>query len=187
MLILSIDNDVSQVLLSEDEIDLLTTDIAAKISEKYQSGNLLLICILKGSFMFFSDIVRKITVPCTLDFMQVSSYGSSAVSSENLEILKDISNDAVDMEVLLVDDILDTGFTMFKLREYFINRKNAASVSVCTLLDKPARRIYDINPDYAAAEIPDEFVVGYGLDYDEHYRNLPYIGVLKREIYEKDN
>lgn len=164
---------------------MLTADIASEISQKYTDGNLTLVCILKGSFMFFSDIVRKITVPCTVDFMQASSYGSSSTSSGVLKITNDISSDVKNRNVILVDDILDTGLTLYKLKEHFINIKKVKSVSVCTLLNKSVRRSYDIEPDYFGVEIPDEFVVGYGLDYDENYRNLPYIGVLKRVIYEK--
>ncbi len=183
---MGMDEDISQILLGEKDIDKLTGNIAKRISEKYHDGSLLLVCVMKGSFMFFSDIVRKITVPCTVDFIHVSSYGSSAVSSERLNFISDISTDASDKNVVLVDDILDTGFTLYKLREYFLSEKNAASVSVCALLDKPARRVYDVKPDYSGIEIPDSFVVGYGLDYSERYRNLPYIGVLKSEIYKKD-
>lgn len=183
---MNIYNDILQILLNEEDIKRITADIASKISEKYYDGRLLLVCILNGSFMFFSDIVRRITVPCTIDFIRVSSYGESTVSSESLNFMSDISTDAENKNVVLVDDILDTGLTMYKLRQYFLSEKNAASVSVCTLLDKPARRVYDIKPDYAGSEIPDEFVVGYGLDYNDGYRNLPYIGVLKSEIYKKD-
>lgn len=135
--------------------------------------------------MFFADIVRKLSVPCEVDFMQASSYGCSTVSSGKINILKDISISADGKNVVVVDDILDTGCTLYKLREYFLEEKNAKSVTVCTLLDKPARRSFDIIPNYKGCEIPDEFVVGYGLDYDEYYRNLPFVGILKREIYEK--
>ena len=117
--------------------------------------------------------------------MKVSSYGCSTVSSGKINILKDISISADGKNVVVVDDILDTGCTLYKLREYFLEEKNAKSVTVCTLLDKPARRSFDIIPNYKGCEIPDEFVVGYGLDYDEYYRNLPFVGILKREIYEK--
>lgn len=184
-MILTFDNDISRILLNKEEIETITTGIAAEISMNYENKNPLLVCILKGSFMFFADIVKKISIPCTVDFIQVSSYGSSTVSSGKIKLIKDISSIVADRNVLLVDDIIDTGFTLFKLRKYFINERNAASVSICTMLDKPSRRVYDIKPDYTCAVISDEFVVGYGLDYDEHYRNLPYIGVLKRNIYEK--
>lgn len=180
-----LNNDISRILLSCDDIDRLTSKIAEDISRKNQDGNLILICILKGSFMFFTDIVRKLTVPCEIDFMQASSYGDSSVSSGKLKILKDISIDVIGKNIVIVDDILDTGCTLYNLREYFLNEKKATSVSICTLLDKPARRKFDISPDYKGCEIPDEFVVGYGLDYNEHYRNIPFVGVLKRDIYEK--
>ena len=178
-------NDISKILLSCDDIERLTNRIAKDRSQKNQDGNLLMICILKGSFMFFADIVRKLSVPCEVDFMQASSYGCSTVSSGKINILKDISISADGKNVVVVDDILDTGCTLYKLREYFLEEKNAKSVTVCTLLDKPARRSFDIIPNYKGCEIPDEFVVGYGLDYDEYYRNLPFVGILKREIYEK--
>ncbi len=177
--------DISKILLSCEEIDRLTTEIAENISEKYQDGNLLLICILKGSFMFFSDIVRKLSVPCEIDFMQVSSYGCSSVSSGELKILKDISAELNGKNIIIVDDILDTGCTLYNLKKYFLNVKKAKSVSICTLLDKPSRRKFDIKIEYKGCEIPDEFVVGYGLDYNERYRNIPFVGILKREIYEK--
>lgn len=178
-------DDISKILLSCDDIERLTSRIAKDISKKNQDGNLLMICILKGSFMFFADIVKKLSVPCEVDFMQASSYGCSTISNGELKIVKDISTDATGKNIVVVDDILDTGCTLYKLREYLLEEKNAKSVTVCTLLDKPARRSFDIIPDYKGCEIPDEFVVGYGLDYDELYRNLPFVGILKREIYEK--
>lgn len=177
--------DISKVLLSCDDIDRLTSRIADEISQRNQNGSLLMLCILKGSFMFFADIVRKLSVPCELDFMQVSSYGASTVSSGRLEIIKDISADTCGKNIVVVDDILDTGCTLYNLKKYLLDEKKAEAVSICTLLDKPARRIFDISPEYRSCDIPDEFVVGYGLDYNEKYRNLPFVGILKREIYEK--
>lgn len=182
---MGINNDISRILLSCDDIDKFTNRISEDISRNNPDGNLILICILKGSFMFFTDIVRKLTVPCEIDFMQTSSYGNSSVSSGELKILKDISIDVTGKNIVIVDDILDTGCTLYNLREYFLNEKKAKSVSICILLDKPVRRRFNITPDYKGCEIPDEFVVGYGLDYDEHYRNIPFVGVLKRDIYEK--
>ena len=178
-------NTKISVMISEEEINKRVCEIAEQISKDYAGKEVRLICILKGSFMFFADIVRKLSVPCEVDFMQVSSYGCSTVSSGKINILKDISISADGKNVVVVDDILDTGCTLYKLREYFLEEKNAKSVTVCTLLDKPARRSFDIIPNYKGCEIPDEFVVGYGLDYDEYYRNLPFVGILKREIYEK--
>ena len=138
-----------------------------------------MVCILKGSFMFFADIVRKLSVPCEVDFMQASSYGCLAGSGGQNNILQEFFISADGKNVVVVDDILDTGCTLYKLREYFLEEKNAKSVTVCTLLDKPARRSFDIIPNYKGCEIPDEFVVGYGLDYDQRYRNLPYIGFVE--------
>lgn len=177
---------LEKVLFTEEEIDKMVTDIAEKIDEDQQNlgGRLLLLCILKGSVVFMGDLMKKIKTPVEIDFMKVSSYGASSYSSGELKITLDLNReDLSDLHIIIVEDIIDSGNTLSKLVPYLRGR-GAASVRSCTLLDKPSRRKVDYHADYVGVEIPDEFVVGYGLDYDERYRALPYIGILKREIYE---
>jgi hypoxanthine phosphoribosyltransferase len=184
------ENDIGKVLLSEEQIADIVKRIGEQISEDYSdSEHLVLLCVLKGSAPFFGDLVKHISVPCEFEFMRVSSYGSGSVSSGELKIILDMNRDDIaECDVVIVEDIIDSGNTLFKLKKY-IQDKGAKSVKICTLLDKPDRRaehIKDIlETDYTGAIIPDEFVVGYGLDYNEKYRNLPYVGILKREVYEK--
>ncbi len=157
-------------------------ELAAQISEDYKGKHLMLICILKGAIMFFGDLARNITVPMAMDFMAVSSYGRGTTSSGEVRIVKDLSVPAEGLDILIVEDILDSGNTL----NYLVNilqDRNPASLKICTLLDKPDRRTAPIDVDYRGFVIPDEFVVGYGLDFAEKYRNLPYIGVLKERVY----
>ena len=178
-----IENDIEKVFFSKEELDSIVKRLGKRISEDYEGKNLMLVSILKGSVIFMADLMREITVPCEIDFMCVSSYGSGTTSSGNVKIIKDLDIDLHGKDLLLVEDILDSGRTLSHVRK-MLEQRNPASIKVCTLLDKPERREADIYADYFGTFVPDEFVVGYGLDYDEKYRNLPYIGVLKREIYE---
>ncbi len=176
-------NDIEKVYYSEDTLSGIVKDLGKRISEDYKDKNLLLVSVLKGSVVFMADLMRAITVPCEIDFMCVSSYQSGTTSSGAVRIIKDLDINLEGKDVLIVEDILDSGRTLSYLKAILL-RRNPKSFKICTLLDKPERRaVPDIFADYSGAEVPDEFVVGYGLDYDEKYRNLPYIGVLKREIY----
>lgn len=176
-------NDIERILISETEIEAIVTDIAKRISEDYQGKKLLLLCILKGSVVFMGDLMKHISIPVQIDFMKVSSYGSGTTSG-NLKIKLDLNRDDLDTtDILIIEDIIDSGKTLSSLTKYLAER-GAKSVRSCTLLDKPSRREVAFTPDYTGREIPDEFVVGYGLDYDEDYRALPFIGILKREVYE---
>ena len=177
--------DIKEILISEEKINEMVTRIAAEIDRDYKNSDkkLLLLCILKGSVVFMGELMKKITLPLEIDFMKVSSYGSGTKSSGQINIMLDIyRNDMADLDIIIVEDIIDSGKTLSHLKKY-LALKGANSVKTCTLLDKPSRREVDLNPDYVGAEIPDEFVVGFGLDYDEKYRNLSYIGVLKEEVY----
>ncbi len=183
-------HDILKILVSEEEIDKITTRIAGEIDRDYANSGkkLLLLCILKGSVVFMGDLMKKITLPVEIDFMKVSSYGSGTSSSGKVNILLDLHRtDLPDVDIIIVEDIIDSGKTLSYLIEY-LKLKGANTVKTCTLLDKPDRRapaLCDFHPDYAGTSIPDEFVVGYGLDYDEQYRALPYVGVLKPEVYTK--
>lgn len=181
----NIDENIKSVLVSTEEIESIVTRIAGEIDRDYKNSDkkLLLLCILKGSVVFMGELMKKITLPLEIDFMKVSSYGSGTKSSGQINIMLDIyRNDMADLDIIIVEDIIDSGKTLSHLKKY-LALKGANSVKTCTLLDKPSRREVDLNPDYVGAEIPDEFVVGFGLDYDEKYRNLSYIGVLKEEVY----
>lgn len=171
---------IAQVLIDEKQIDSITRNIAAQISKDYKGKDLAVVVLLKGSFIFAADIFRRLTVPCAVDFMAASSYGNQTVSTGKLNITKDICLDIADKDVLIIDDIMDSGLTMSRICAY-LQERNPSSIKTCVLLDKPDRRTVDIQPDYIGAVIPDRFVVGYGLDFDEHYRNLPYIAVLSVE------
>ena len=171
-------NDIKKVLYSEKELSEVVSVLGAQISEDYKDRNLLMVSVLKGSIMFMSDLMRAITIPCEIDFMAVSSYGSKTKSSGTVRILKDLDRDISGYDVLLVEDILDSGKTLNYLMDVLYAR-NPSSIRICTLFDKPERREVDIFADYKGLAVPDEFIVGYGLDYAEKYRNLPYIGVLK--------
>ena len=174
--------DIESVLLSAEQIDSKVSEIAQKINEDYEGMEPVVISVLKGSFIFMADLVRKLNVKCTVDFMSVSSYGNGTSTSGRVRISKDLDVDIAGRDVIIVEDILDSGVTLSYLMEVLGARK-PASVSICTLLDKPARRKANVYAKYSCFEVPDEFVVGYGLDYAQKYRNLPFIGVLKPEVY----
>lgn len=177
-------NDIERKLLSESEIQKIIERLGKEISEDYKDKNLMLVSILKGSVIFMADLMRAITIPCKVDFMAVSSYGSGTRSSGVVKIIKDLTEPIEGMDILLVEDILDSGVTLSYLKS-MLEVRNPKSIRICTLLDKPERRKADIKADYIGTSVPDAFAVGYGLDYDEKYRNLPFIGVLKPEIYSK--
>ena len=179
--------DIEKVLVSEDEINSIVTRIAAEIDRDYKNSDrkLLLLCILKGSVVFMGELMKKITLPLEIDFMKVSSYGSGTTTTGRINIILDLHRgDLADVDIVIIEDIIDSGKTLSHLKKY-LELKGAGSVKTCTLLDKPSRREVEFTPDYTGKEIPDEFVVGFGLDFDEKYRNLPYVGILKRETYEK--
>lgn len=178
--------DIARILVSAEEIDSITTRIAAQIDKDYASCDkrLLLLCILKGSIVFMGDLMKKITVPVEIDCMKVSSYGSGTATTGSVNIHLDLIRKDLDkIDILIIEDIVDSGVTLSYLTKYLIG-KGARSVRTCTLLDKPSRRKVDFTPDYVGKEIPDEFVIGYGLDYDEKYRALPFVGVLAPEVYQ---
>ena len=168
-----------RVLLSEDKVNKRIRKVAQQINKDYAGKEIHLICILKGGAMFMCELARRISIPVSFDFMSVSSYGAGTTSSGVVRILKDLDEDLKDKEVLIVEDIIDSGRTLSYLLE-LIQSRNPKSVRLCTLLDKPSRRVIkDVNVDYVCFSIPDEFVVGYGLDYNQKYRNLPFIGVVE--------
>lgn len=175
-------NDILKVILSEQEISEKVKEVGEQIKKDYQGKNLLLVSILKGSVVFMADLMRAIDLPCRIDFMSVSSYGSGTKSSGVVKIIKDLDINLAGYDLLIVEDILDSGKTLHYLTHILESRK-PNSIKIATLLDKPARRDVPVVANYKCFEIPDEFVVGYGLDFDEKYRNLPYIGVLKPEVY----
>lgn len=175
--------DIQRTLFSQDEIDRRLDELAAEINRDYAGKEPMLISVLRGSFVFMADLTRKITLPCTVDFMAVSSYGKGTTSSGQVQITKDLSDDIEGKDILVVEDILDSGNTLSYLMK-LLQARHPASIRLCTLLDKPERRVVPVQADYVGFTIPDEFVVGYGLDYAEKYRNLPYIGVLKPSVYE---
>lgn len=177
-------NDIAKVLLTEEQLQEKVKELGARISEDYAGKKLLMVGILKGSVVFMADLMRAVTVPAAIEFMAVSSYGSGVKTSGVVKIVKDINIPLEGWDVLIVEDILDSGMTLSYLTKY-MKDKGANSLKIVTLLDKPERRKVDVYPDYFGFVVPDEFVVGYGLDYDELYRNLPYVGVLKPCVYEK--
>ena len=167
-----------KVLVSREELKAKTVELAKRITKDYEGKDLLLVGVLKGGFMFLSDLAREIDIPLSIDFISVSSYGNSTVSSGVVRILKDIDYDINGKHVLIVEDLIDTGLTLTYLKDLF-KAKHCASVKICTILDKPSRRKVDLDIDYQGIIIPDEFVIGYGLDYQEKYRNLPDVCVLE--------
>lgn len=178
--------DIERVLLSEEELDSIITRLAKQLDKDYAGSDkrLVLVCILKGSVVFMGELMKKITVPVEIDFMRVSSYGGNTKTTGNINIVLDLMRKDMDQcDILVVEDIIDSGRTLSHLVQY-LTMKGAKSVRTCTLLDKPSRREVDFRVDYVGQEIPDEFVVGYGLDYNEKYRALPFVGVLKRTVYE---
>ena len=176
--------DIQEVLFSETELEQRITELGTQITEDYKGKSLIVVGILKGSNIFTSDLVRKIDLPLRMEFMAVSSYGNATQSTGVVKILKDLDRGIEGEHVLIVEDIVDSGLTLKYIKDILLTR-NPESVKICTLLDKPARRKENITPDYSGFEVPDEFIVGYGIDYAERYRNLPFVGILKREVYEK--
>ena len=175
------ERDIERVLISAEELESKVAVMGEKISRDFADKDPIFVGVLKGCFIFMADLMRHVTINCSMDFMAVSSY-SGTTSTGAVKINKDLSEDIEGRHIILVEDILDSGITLNYLKNYLVGRK-PASISIATLMDKPARRKADIYADYSCFEIPDAFVVGYGLDYNERYRNLPYIGVLKPEIY----
>ena len=174
--------DVEKILFTEEELQKRVAELGAQITADYAGKTPVLASVLRGSYIFMADLTRQIKLPLTVDFMAVSSYGSGTASSGQVEIRKDLSDSIEGRDLLIVEDILDSGNTLYYLRR-ILNARHPASIKLCTLLDKPERRTKPIEADYKGFTIPDAFVVGYGLDYDERYRNLPYIGILKPEVY----
>lgn len=175
-------NDILKVLLTEEEIKSRVAELGKEISEKFEGEEPLFVGILKGSFIFMADLIRNVTLKCSMDFMAVSSYGNGTKTTGAVKINKDLNEDIAGRHVVIVEDILDSGVTLNYLCGYLLNRK-PASITLVTLLDKPTRRKASIKADFVGFEVPDEFVVGYGLDYAEKYRNLPFVGILKPEVY----
>lgn len=176
------DDDVEKVLITEEELDAIVTRIAAVIDEDYKDKNLLMLCILKGSLVFMGDLMKKLSIPCEIDCMKVSSYGAGTSTSGKINILLDLHRkDLSEKDILIIEDIIDSGRTLSYLVNY-LKLNGARSVKSVALLDKPERREVDYEPDYIGQVIPDEFVIGYGLDFAEKYRTLPYVGVLKTEL-----
>ncbi len=176
-------NDIATVLVTSGQIQQAVEKLGRQLTAEYQSKNPLVIGVLRGAAPFMVDLIRTMDCPLEIDFIDVSSYGEATESSGTVTILKDVDSQVAGRHVLLIEDIVDTGQTLQKLLELF-NARGAATVKVCSLLDKPERRIAPVQADYVGLTIPNEFVVGYGLDFRQHYRNLPYIGVLKPEVYQ---
>lgn len=175
---MSMHDDIKNVLVSEEELKAKVAELGAQISRDYEGKTITMICVLKGGVVFMCDLAKKITVPVTMDFMSVSSYGGGTSSSGIVKIVKDLDQSIEGKDVLIVEDIIDSGRTLSYLLQIFRKRK-PNSIRLCTLLDKPERRVVpDVNVEYSGFQIPDSFVVGFGLDYDQRYRNLPYIGVI---------
>jgi hypoxanthine phosphoribosyltransferase len=174
--------DIETVLFTEKELKKRVAELGAEITRDYQGKQPVLASVLRGSFIFMADLVREIKLPCTVDFMSVSSYGAGTTSSGQVQITKDLSDEIEGKDLIIVEDILDSGNTLYYLLQVLAARK-PASIRLCTLLDKPERRVKEVDVTYSGFSIPDAFVVGYGLDYAEHYRNLPYIGILKPAVY----
>ena len=179
------DSDIKSVLITEEQLAAKVAEMGAQISKDYQGRKLIILGVLKGSVVFMSDLIRSITVPVEMDFMAVSSYGAGVKTSGVVKILKDLDRLIAGYDVLVVEDILDSGMTLSYLTE-LLRERDPASIRIATLLDKPDRRKVDIKPDYVGFTIPDEFVVGYGLDYAELYRNLPYVGILSPGVYDSN-
>lgn len=175
--------DIQEILFTERQMAVMVERIGKEISRDYKGKNLLLVSVLKGSVIFMADLMRSIDLPARIDFMAVSSYGSGVKSSGIVKIIKDLDIPLDGYDIVIVEDILDSGKTLRYLID-LLKARNPKSVAICALFDKPERREVEIQPDYVGTEIPDAFIVGYGLDYDEKYRNLPFVGVLKPEIYE---
>ncbi len=180
---MGIHDDVQEILYSEEQIAAIVKDLGRRISEDYKDKNLFMVAALKGAVVFMADLMRAIDVHCSIDFLSVSSYGAGTSTSGEVRVLKDLDTTLEGKDLLVVEDILDSGVTLsFLLKN--LSARNPKSIKLCTLLDKPDRRKVEIHPDYVGAVVPDEFIVGYGLDYAEKYRNLPYIGILKPAVYQ---
>lgn len=175
-------NDIESIFFTEEAIAEKVQELGAQITKDYAGKDPLIVGVLKGSFVFMADLMRQIDLNCEVEFMAVSSYGSGTTTTGAVKITKDLNHNIEGRHVILIEDILDSGVTLNYLRNYLMSRR-PASISICALLDKPARRIADVKADYVGFNCPDAFIVGYGLDYAEKYRNLPYIGMLKPEIY----
>lgn len=176
--------DIEKVLLDEEQLRQKVKELGARISKDYAGKPLLVLGILKGSFIFMADLIREITIPCQVEFMAVSSYHSGVRTSGVVKIIKDIDINPKEYNILVVEDILDSGLTLSYLRDLLL-RRGAVDLKIATLLDKPSRRKADVQADYCGFEVPDAFLVGYGLDYAEQYRNLPYVGILDPKVYSK--
>lgn len=177
-------DDVKNILFTREEIHEVVKRLAAEVSRDYADKEVLFISVLKGAFVFMADFVREVTIPCEVDFMAVSSYGAGTESSGRVKILKDLDTNIENKHVIIVEDVLDSGITLSRLID-MLNSRRPASIAICTMFDKPARRKAQVKATYSGLILPDEFVVGYGLDYAEKYRNLPDLCVLKPEVYEK--
>ena len=175
-------DDILKVLFSEEQLKEKCAEMGAQITKDYAGKNLLLVTVLKGAVVYMADLMRCIDLPCAIDFMVVSSYGSGTKTTGVVKIVKDLDQDLSGKDILIVEDILDSGMTLSYLKG-LLQSRNPASIRIATLLDKPSRRKVDLKADYVGFEVPDEFVVGYGLDFDEEYRNLPFVGVLKPHVY----
>lgn len=175
-------NDIKEIIIKEEEVLAKIKELSKKISDDYRDRNLLVVGILKGSVIFASDLIKNIEIPCEIDFMAVSSYGNSSETSGVVRILKDLDHSIEGKDIIVVEDIIDSGVTLDYLIKY-LNARNVNSVKIAALLSKPSRRKVDIDVEYLGFEVPDEFIVGYGLDFAEKYRNLPYVAVLKEEVY----
>ena len=174
--------DVSEILLSQEQLEQRVAQLGAEITRDFAGRAPLFVGVLKGCFVFMADLMRHVDLPCSIDFMAVSSYGSGTKTTGAVKIIKDLNQDIEGKDIILVEDILDSGVTLHYLTEYLSVRK-PATITIATLMDKPSRRKAPVFARYSGFEIPDAFVVGYGLDYDERYRNLPYIGILKESVY----
>ncbi|WP_127534121.1 hypoxanthine phosphoribosyltransferase [Paenibacillus kobensis] len=177
-------NDIQEVIFDAETIQNKINQLGEQLSQDFEGRNPLVICVLKGAFIFMADLVKQLSIPLEIDFMAVSSYGASTKSSGVVKIIKDLDVTVEGREVLIVEDIIDSGLTLSYLIDV-LERRNAKSVTVVTLFDKPARRTVELEADYKGFILPDEFIVGYGLDYAERYRNLPFVGILKPEVYSK--
>ena len=180
-----LEKDIDHILFNEEQLKARVREIAGQIDRDFAGKEPMLISVLRGSFIFMADLMRSITLPCTVDFMAVSSYGAGTTSSGQVKITKDLSESIEGRDIIVVEDILDSGNTLSYLLQ-ILQARHPASMKLCTLLDKPDRRIKPVHVDYSGFSIPDEFVVGYGLDFAEKYRNLPYLGVLKPCVYEAE-
>ena len=174
--------DFEKVLVNKQDLQKRITELAKEMDELYKNSNPLFICILKGSVFFTADLLKTLTIPCEMEFMAVSSYGSDTKTSGEVKLIKDLNVPIQDRDVVIIEDIIDSGNTLSYLKR-LLEQRSPKSVKICTLLDKPERRKVDLSADFVGFVIPDEFVVGYGLDYDEKYRNLPFVGVLKPSVY----